>query len=160
MMISVGETPVYEETFDSTMALVDQYRDHELERGQVLPKYSFEALSFVVGAWLLGKVGDHLFQLVVEYRKQKQERTEKQELRTIAERRHQELMERLNQIIDEQKPPGANDAVWLRNLLSRADLAIEIRIDTDAEADFADGIRHQLVGLRESQVEVQREREV
>lgn len=147
MRIALEGVIVFDETYPTTEALVDQYRDEELKNGREVPRYAWEALALVVGEWLLKKAADEVYKWVVEYRKRQKDSQEKEALRTLNERRHQELVEKLDKIISALQSKPADNTEWLRSVLTQGQLTIEIDFVNDAEADFIPAFEKKLNDL-------------
>lgn len=143
MKIFVEGVSVFEETFETTDSLIDRYSDDEIDQGREVPRYAWETLVIVVGGWLLKKVADQLFSWAVEYRGRAKAQEKEQKSEATEERRHRELLQKLETLLAPREPPQG-EVEWLRALMSEGRIAIEIHIDTEAEADLIPALQQHL----------------
>jgi hypothetical protein len=152
MKMIVQGVPVFDETFASTEAIVDRYREEELQKGREVPRYSWEALLAAVGGWLLKKAADELWKWAVEYRKRRKEHEDKEAAENAEERRHRELLERLDKIIAGQGANPPADIDWFKSLVARGDVVLQIEFSNDVERDFRPAFEARLKGAGKSLV--------
>lgn len=161
MKIYFNETCLFSRRYDKWEQLNNEYRQTEAEHGRTVPQYAWETFALIIAGWLIKKATDELWKLTVERIKSRDEQKNPPTAVLKEEKRHQELMEKLDRIAEaiEKRGGGQPEMSTVMDIVEAARVsasAVSVEFETDAEQDLEASLKQALGTLPPNMVTIRK----